>query len=39
MEDIEKLIELASRDTTSCIIIVALIAAITAVVCTFINKM
>jgi len=39
MEDIEQLIEFASRDTASCIVVVALIAAFTAVICTIIKKL
>lgn len=39
MEDIEKLMELASRDTASCLVVVALIAAGAAIICTLINKL
>ena len=38
MEDIDQLIELASRDTASCIVVIALIVALTAVICTIIKK-
>ena len=39
MEDIEKLMELASRDTASCLVILALIAAGAAIICTVIKKL
>lgn len=39
MEYIEKLMELASRDTASCLVILALIAAGAAIICTVIKEL
>ena len=39
MEDIEKLMELASRNSASCLVILALIAAGAAIICTVIKKL
>jgi len=39
VEDIEQLMELASRDTASCLVVIALIAAGAAIICTLINKL
>ncbi len=39
MEDIEKLMELASGDTASCLVVIALIAAGAAIICTIIKKL
>ena len=39
MEDLEQLMELATMDTASCLVVVALIAAGAAIICTLINKL
>ena len=39
MADIEKLMELASRNPASCLVIVMLIMAGTAIICTLISKL